>query len=95
MCDLADKDPFRKPNKIVIKNIGGPSATSRMKPEALGKVMDVLFPEGLTLMVTPTEVNEDDVSLLRSKEMNCAVEQLRPKKTKAPGSAMGYQTTCG
>lgn len=84
MCDLTNMNPFGLPYKIAMKKIRGPSATIQMEPGALRNVVDKLFPEHPTLMVTSPAVNED-VSLLGVEDMNCAVEQQRLKKTKAAG----------
>lgn len=57
--------------------------------------MDVLFSERLTLMVTPPEVNVDDVSFHGTEKVNRVVEQLQPKKVKAPGPTRILNATCG
>jgi hypothetical protein len=83
LCDMADEDPFGKPYKVVMKKLGGPSATSRMEPGVVEDIMDVLFPQHPPPMVTLPEIRED-VPLLSTEEVDKAVERLKGKYWKAP-----------
>ncbi len=62
----------------------GPPITERMEPEAVGKIMDHLFPQLPALVVTPQE-DEEGPPLLTAEEIDAAVDQVRAKAKKAPG----------
>ncbi len=67
-----------------MKKVGGPPITERMEPEAVGKIMDQLFPQLPALVVTPRE-DKEGPPLLMAEEINAAVDRVRAKVKKAPG----------
>lgn len=44
LIESVDNDPFRKPYKVVMRNLRGPPATTIMEPDTLQKVISTLFP---------------------------------------------------
>ena len=86
LCNMVDDDPFGKPYKVLMKRLGGPSATSKMEPATVEQVIDDLFPRHPRLVVTlPQEEDGDEVVPFSTEEVDAAVERLHGKMWKAPG----------
>ncbi len=58
-----------------MKKVWYPPVTERMKPKAVGRIMDQLFPQFLTLVVTPQEAEEEQ-PLLMAAETDAAVDRV-------------------
>ncbi len=61
----------------------GPPITERMETEAVGKIMDHLFPQLPALVVTSRE-DEEGPPLLTAEEIDAVVDRVRAKAKKAP-----------
>ncbi len=68
-----EEEPYGRPYKI-----------ERMEPEAVGKIMDQLFPLLPALVVTTRE-DEEGPPLLTAEEFIAVMDRVRAKAKKAPG----------
>ncbi len=84
LCSQVEEEPYGRPYKIVMKKVGGPPITECMEPEAVGKIMDQLFPQLPALVVTHWE-DEEGPPLLTVEEIDAAVDRVRAKASKASG----------
>lgn len=82
LIDSVEKDPWGKPYKLVTNKLRGPPVTSKMEPEDVSRITDVLFPLH-PLMEVQAHVTEEP-PLFSSKELKRAVERAQ-RKNIAPG----------
>ncbi len=83
LCSHVEEELNGQLYKIMMKKVRGPLLTEQMELKAVGTIMDQLFPQIPTLVVTPWE-DEERPPLLMVEEIDAAVYQVRAKAKKVP-----------